>query len=358
MNPNIYKFAHTEYAQDAFIAWLCENYNQNENPIKHQIAEKFIKELLGINIELKSVKVETQVKYIDILLTLNDGEFYVIIEDKKYSGVHDEQLRRYVESRKKDGKTEGQIFLVYYKTGHISATPNFIFNEKTNYYYDSSRLSEKQEVEQINSHYPGLAGLTICSLTQIHNFFKSISGLIQQSGSEILEDYADEIARQYNEYTSVEVDAKEGRRDEIWGKLFDDFILNEAKRKYKNLSFKLDYYSGKYWEIYITGPNTKLDGKHLYNEPILNVRSDIFEGKTQRLYFFFVNDLPRFSSLKKYKMSSSYIIPWGKFKRQHLNNCQYLGKKVAVADIKLLLDAICDEFNRFVIENGEGTFGL
>lgn len=29
MNPNIYKFAHTEYAQDAFIAWMCSCYSES-----------------------------------------------------------------------------------------------------------------------------------------------------------------------------------------------------------------------------------------------------------------------------------------------------------------------------------------
>lgn len=48
----------------------------------------------------------------------------------------------------------------------------------------------------------------------------------------------------------------------------------------------------------------------------------------------------------------------GNFRRQHLNECNYLGKEVDVKDINLLLEAICDEFNRSVIEDGESTFGL
>lgn len=358
MNPNIYKFGHTEYAQDAFIAWMCSCYSESSNPYKRQIAEKFIRKLLGIGVEIQSLKVETQVKYIDILLTINGGQYYVIIEDKKYSSIHDEQLRRYVEELKRKRIFESQIFVVYYKTGHISSTPNCIYFRKGEYFCNASRASEKQEVQLIKQKFPGLAGLKICGIQEINDFFQSVSDLIKESGSEILEDYADAVQSQYNHYMSSHVDAKEGRRDEKWGRIFDDFIINVAKPKFKNLSFKLDYYSGNYWEIYITGPIPQDENEHSFGEPILNVRSDIFEGKTQRIYFFHVNNLPKFASLKKYVMSSSYVIPWGKFRRQHLNGCNFCGENVNVEDINLLLEAICDEFNRFVIEDGEDTFGL
>lgn len=358
MDPNIYEFAHTEYAQDTFIGWMCSCYDRSTNPYKRQIAEKFIRELLGIDVEIQSVKVETQVKDIDILLTLNGGQYYVIIEDKKYSGIHDQQLRRYVESLKAEKKLESQIFVVYYKTGHISSTPNCIYFKDKKYVCDASKPSEMQEVLQIKLTYPGLAGLKICGIHEIYNFFQSVSDLIKKSGSEILEDYAAEIQHQYSLYMETSVDAKYGRRDEIWGRIFDDFIINIAQPKFKNLSFKLDYYSGNYWEIYITGLIPQETIEHDFLSPILNVRSDIFEGKTQRIYFIHVKGLPKFASLRQYKMSSSYVIPWGNFRRQHLNDRQYLGETVSIADINLLLDAICDEFNRFVIEDGEGTFGL
>lgn len=358
MNPNIYEFAHTEYAQDAFIAWMCSCYDRSTNPFKRQIAEKFIKELLGVNVDIQSVEVKTQEKNIDILLNLNDGQYYVIIEDKKYSSIHDQQLRKYVESLKKKDIPESQIFVVYYKTGHISSTPNCIYFRNGNYYSDASKPSEKQEVQQVKQSFPELSGLKICSIHEINSFFQSVSDLIKKSGSEILEDYAAAIQCQYKQYMASSVDAKEGRRDEIWGKIFDDFIINVAKPKYKNLSFKLDYYSGNYWEIYITGLIPQDGDEHDFSGPILNVRSDIFEGKTQRIYFFHLEDLPKFEPMKKYTMSMSYVIPWGNFRRQHLNECNYLGEEVDVKDINLLLEAICDEFNRSVIEDGESTFGL
>lgn len=357
MNPNIYTFANTEYAQDAFIAWLCSCYNQTANPFKQQIAGRFIKELLGINVTFNNIHVETQVKNIDILLSLDNGKYYVVIEDKKFSNIHDDQLHRYVDSLLKKGEQESQIFVVYYKTGHISCTPNYIYFRKPHYYYNTDIKSEKDKVKEILSSYPHLAGLSICDLQSIHNFFQSVSSLIKSSGSEILEDYADNIKDQYQKYTSVSIDAKKGRKEEIWGKIFDDFIVT-AKHKFPNLSFKLDFYTGNYWEIYITGPTPQTKGEHQYSEPILNIRSDIFEGKTKRIFFFFFDKLVNTESLEVHKMSASYVLPIGMFKNQKLNKANYQGPSVDIADINLLLDAICEEFDSFVIKHSVKTFEL
>ena len=98
MNPNIYDFASTEYAQDAFIGWLCSCFNQVSNPAKASISKLFIQQLLGVNVPFNKVDVSMQEHNIDVLLTLDSG-YYVIIEDKKYSSIHDNQLSKYINYR-------------------------------------------------------------------------------------------------------------------------------------------------------------------------------------------------------------------------------------------------------------------
>lgn len=98
--------------------------------------------------------------------------------------------------------------------------------------------------------------LTICDLQKIKEFFwkKDIQNLIKRSGSEILEDYSNNILKLYNSIYSADVLPARKEHDEqndIWGRVFDEFI-SENKGTFDNLFFKLDFYSGKYWEICIT----------------------------------------------------------------------------------------------------------
>ena len=360
MTPNFFDSAHTEQTQDGFIAWLCSCYGgKTRNKALKSISKKFIKTLLGISINnLSRVEAEIQKNKIDIFLTLNSGKYYVIIEDKKNSQIPDDQLRRYIDDIKEnEGISENRIFVVYYKTGHLSSTPNCIYCKNSGCYYDSTKKSEKEQVEYIKQKYPKLAGLKICTLKDIYDFFQSkpIEPLVGESGSEILQDYVKNIEKQYKNYTKTKVNAKDGRKEPIWGRIFDDFIT-KIKTKYPELLFKLDYYSGKYWEIYITeNPKETGNGSQPYNAPILNIRSNIFEEKTHSIYFFNVNNNKRYSSLERHQKSSSYVINWGKFNRKGLNRCRFSGKTVSIKNIHRLLDAICKEFNNYEIKKkGEG----
>lgn len=72
MANNFFTFSLHERTQDAFVAWLCSCYNEPVSSNLHKVAEGFIKELLGVNVNFQAVEIETQKYDIDILLTLKN----------------------------------------------------------------------------------------------------------------------------------------------------------------------------------------------------------------------------------------------------------------------------------------------
>jgi hypothetical protein len=133
-NPNIFKYATSELTQDAFLCWVLEGLNYPKCEI-NQFSKGFLKLLMKeanrqshmvhnfSSDEVISVDVEKQKDHIDILITLHIkngyGEFtrILIIEDKTFTGPHDDQLFRY-----KSKYAEDQPICIYYKMG-------FLFND-------------------------------------------------------------------------------------------------------------------------------------------------------------------------------------------------------------------------------------
>lgn len=144
MNPNIYEFAYTEYAQDAFISWLCSCYNQNVNSAKKKIAERFIKELLGVNIDFSSVSIKNQYLDIDILITLTseNGKYFVIVEDKKFSKYHGEQLKNYINKLIDKEKAPADGILLFIIKQAIFPRPQTPYIRKRIYFITTLRYSQ------------------------------------------------------------------------------------------------------------------------------------------------------------------------------------------------------------------------
>ncbi len=187
MAQNFFSFSLHERTQDAFVAWLCSCYNEPATSCLHNVAKEFIEELLGVkrpgvSVNFQSVEVETQIYDIDILLTLKNvnhsgNDHYVVIEDKTNSKIHDNQLVRYIRNLIKKKKTsEDHIYVVYYKTGHIAETPDcikLVNNNTCQYDFYPNVKSEYEEVMSVKkSTYPNLAGMKICYLADIHNFWE------------------------------------------------------------------------------------------------------------------------------------------------------------------------------------------
>lgn len=376
MAQNFFSFSLHERTQDAFVAWLCSCYNEPVSSVKHIVAEEFIKKLLGVklpgvNVNFQSVEVETQIYGIDILLTLKNvnnsrNDYYVVIEDKTNSKIHDNQLVTYIRNLIAKGVSQNRIFVVYYKTGHIAKTPDCITlkdKDKCEYKFDPYVKSEYDEVMSIKkTTYPNLAGMKICDLDDIHDFFCN-NPLISRCGCFILDDYAGHIDAEYNRYNSGVIDAKEGRTESQWGRIFDEAI---ERNKSKNLLFKLAF-TGSYWEIYVTKKLTGT-GVQTCTDPILNVRSTIFEEvrftsiekKTPKIYFFVFNRLTTSPALKKNEKSATYIIPTDNttFYHDKLTSSNYLESNISEKDLKDLLDAICEEYERVCNSGFNDPFSL
>ena len=349
MDNNIFSFSLHERTQDAFVAWLCSCYNEPVSSNLHKVAEKFIRELLGVNVNFQAVEVETQIYDIDILLTLKDednpgNDYYVVIEDKTNSKIHDNQLVTYIRNLIKKKKTSAdRIFVVYYKTGHIAETPDCITLEdkdKCEYKFDPNVKSERQEVESITNTYPGLDGMNICDLKDIHKFFKPF---ISKNRGFILNEYAEYIDAEYKQYNSGVIDAKNGRTESQWGRIFDEAI---NRNKSKDLTFKLAF-TGSYWEIYVTKTPAG-SGVRTCTDPILNVRSTIFEGNPPKIHFLVFSRLTTNPALKMHAKSAAYDIPTYNptFYHGKLISSNYQQPMIRRKHIDALLDAICEEYGR------------
>ncbi len=121
--PNIFKYATSELSQDAFLCWLIENAkNEYKETELHKFAKLFVSELLDNKISEFEIKnIEKQDKKIDVFIDLEDdkgNKIGVIIEDKTSSYLHDDQILRYVENKKKEDYNK--IYVVYFKSRFMS----------------------------------------------------------------------------------------------------------------------------------------------------------------------------------------------------------------------------------------------
>ena len=132
---NIFNFATSELSQDAFICWLCNWVNFDDNDLSEdekklkELATDFIEKMSGEKLGDRKVNIKRQYQKIDVLLEIqNKTEFiekipvvdmYVIIEDKVGIGLHSNQIERYreliSEKNEKDNGSRAKIKVVYYK---------------------------------------------------------------------------------------------------------------------------------------------------------------------------------------------------------------------------------------------------
>ena len=136
---NIFNFATSELSQDAFICWLCNWVNFDDNDLSEdekklkELATDFIEKMSGEKLGDRKVNIKRQYQKIDVLLEIqNKTEFitneneknpvvdiYVIIEDKVGTGLHSNQIEIYTklisEKNKNINKGKALIKTVYYK---------------------------------------------------------------------------------------------------------------------------------------------------------------------------------------------------------------------------------------------------
>lgn len=146
---NMFKYATKELSQDAFICWLVNYINTDEEEYK-VVAKEFIKliaDKIG-NVKFMQyvkdnnykVEIKHQYKNIDVLLKINN--FYIIIEDKIKTVEHDDQINKYTYSLLQERYLENRDY-EFIKNGGIEELGEF--NIFTCYYkiYDEYKSKDK-----------------------------------------------------------------------------------------------------------------------------------------------------------------------------------------------------------------------
>ena len=114
---NLFCYATSELSQDAFICWLVSHLldeNKNLNSSLEACATEFVRCFYPDFPQDGSVtSIERQHNNIDILLTIGDKK--IIIEDKTFTGTHNNQINVYKKSLLDSGVCEENIICVYYK---------------------------------------------------------------------------------------------------------------------------------------------------------------------------------------------------------------------------------------------------
>jgi hypothetical protein len=118
--PNLFNYATSELSQDAFLTWLIQwadkDYNQID-PYLNTCASSFVQKLLGKenSYKIETVEAGRQWNNIDVWALVNN-KYFLVIEDKKGTKEHSNQLNRYSEIAKEYyKKSDIEIKLVYFK---------------------------------------------------------------------------------------------------------------------------------------------------------------------------------------------------------------------------------------------------
>ena len=140
MSNNLFHFANGELTQDGVICWLLNWFNC-DNPRLKKMAKDLILEMIGEMLgdkPVESVAVFQQFMKIDVLVIVNKT-IGIIIEDKVYSTVHDNQIERYKKSIENELKVHNRITL---EGTDYALVPDDLTTVywKTGFYYDYDKV--------------------------------------------------------------------------------------------------------------------------------------------------------------------------------------------------------------------------
>lgn len=131
--PNLFEYATSELSQDAFLCWLlkwadpaCREFSEALHLAGIDLIRLLSAGKRGISKRINTLRVEKQVENIDVLCVLNEHEdtkAAILIEDKKGTQEHSNQLQRYKELLSK-GFPEGRIIAAYVQTDDQSDYSN------------------------------------------------------------------------------------------------------------------------------------------------------------------------------------------------------------------------------------------
>lgn len=219
---NLFDYATSELSQDAFLCWLFENYDcENENVRNTAIA--LLKKMTGLSDltseSVQDLKTERQVSYthkednkkyrcvFDIVVTFKhyDAECALLIEDKVFSSASKKQKEVYLVAFKERFKEYKRFFYVFYKTDLIS---------------DGARETLKT------------AGWSVFSLIEINDFFTDLPS----PNCLILNQYIEHIHSTYENATVVPTDPMaEWKDDRLRVRTFiNQKLIPHSQSQYQN----------------------------------------------------------------------------------------------------------------------------
>lgn len=145
ITPNFFDYATSEASQDALICWLsawADKKYQTLNPELYQCATQFITTLLTLSREkiaadfvVEHLTVKKQWQKVDVLIEVNH-QYIILIEDKKATKEHSNQLARYKSVIQKSDYKKHKLICVYFKMqnqgrlGNITANGYHFFNRR------------------------------------------------------------------------------------------------------------------------------------------------------------------------------------------------------------------------------------
>jgi len=144
--PNLFEIATSELSQDSFITWLAKwaDESNNYDVDLNQTAKEFILSIFQIaqvteKLTIQKVEAGRQWANIDIWVDVNE-KYFIVIEDKKDSFEHSDQLNKYGKIVEKNYKNNREIIFIYLKTGNESFSSIAKIQEKGWFHYSRNEL--------------------------------------------------------------------------------------------------------------------------------------------------------------------------------------------------------------------------
>ena len=269
---NLFDYATKELSQDAFLAWLFNNW---DDPEIGCIAKKLIGKLTNTNVnpvEISDIEAILQYKHMDIVIDfkINGVPNLMIIEDKINSSTHDNQLIRYkneVARWNAGDKADRQSFFIYYKTGKM----------------DEYEICEVEE-----------AGWQAFLFESIKDFWQSY----RKNQNLVIAQYANHIAESWNDSQYKELPLggdneklPQKRTIQRWAGFFENFLK-------QNIDVNCDMHIDTFYNYAALQVRPK--GKTKEGVPYLEIKSrDCLEGKFVASVLLHDADKKYFERMKK-----------------------------------------------------------
>lgn len=231
---NLFDYATKELLQDAFLRWLFENYDcENEKICKAcgKLLSAFTN-LDDFRVEkVTDLKTLAQWKKIDVLIDFKyeDKVFCIAIEDKVFSEEHTDQLNRYKndlkeylnELKKIHKCTEINLKKIYYKTGKLSDS-------------ETDRIREP--------------GWVVFDIEKIKGLFDNL----KPTGSEVFDSYIDHVLNIYKQFYSYDtIPLKDWSKNYIPFTAYSYGLFERYSDSIDKKDCRTQIYHGKYAETFI-----------------------------------------------------------------------------------------------------------